>query len=123
MLIQHDAKIVAGGCVQQSYGGKQHLSLVRYLSDNSNIAALKQDNIIADKRISLYPNPVNDVLHVTGLNGKTITIINIRGDVIKRVIVNSDIYNLNVNSFAKGVYCVKVEGGAVRDGNLKFVKE
>ncbi len=80
------------------------------------------DNISA---FTMYPNPVKDVLHVSGLkssNTTTLTIVNSQGSIIKKSTVNAESYDFNVSKLKQGTYYLKVE----EDNNsntYQFIKE
>jgi len=58
--------------------------------------------------INIYPNPVSDILHITNVKGGTIYIYNVIGNVVK-VIKDAEEFNtIDVSSFVKGNYFVRV---------------
>lgn len=78
--------------------------------------ALKCNN----KNISIYPNPVKDVLLIDGLSlpKNNIQIVNVLGKTVLQF-SSSTLNSFNVSNLTKGVYMVKVNG----EGGVKFVKE
>ncbi len=80
------------------------------------------DNNALASSFSMYPNPVKDVLHVSGLNAvenTSVTIINIQGNIIKRATVNAASYDFNVSELKQGRYYLQVN-----DNNVyQFLKE
>ena len=78
--------------------------------------------------ISIYPNPANDILNITSSETiSEIEIVNVMGQVVKRIEVNSDNAVCDVEDLKAGVYVVRIysrpfgsaQGAALR----KFVKE
>ena len=74
--------------------------------------------------ISIYPNPATDILNITSSETiLEIKIINVMGQVVKRMEVNSDNAVCDVEDLTNGVYVVRIhtEGAVVLQ--RKFVKE
>ncbi len=76
--------------------------------------------------ISLFPNPATDILNITSSETiSEIEIVNVMGQVVRRIEVNSDNAVCDVNELTSGVYVVRIrtlrqaQGAALR----KFVKE
>ncbi|MBR5984513.1 MAG: leucine-rich repeat domain-containing protein [Bacteroidales bacterium] len=78
--------------------------------------------------INLYPNPVNDILNI--VSSETISeieIVNVMGQVVKRVEVNADNAACNVEDLVSGVYVIRIR--TIQQTNeaaffqRKFVKE
>ncbi len=72
--------------------------------------------------VIIYPNPVKDVLHVSGLNASdktSLSIINAQGNVIKKVSVNATSYELNVKQLQRGTYYLKIND----TNSYQFIKE
>ena len=64
-------------------------------------------------KISLFPNPTKDVLHInlgTEWIGKTVSIVNMNGIVVQSVKVQSPLQKLDLSSLKSGMYFVKGEG-------------
>ncbi|MBQ2077592.1 MAG: C10 family peptidase, partial [Bacteroidales bacterium] len=83
-----------------------------------NIEELNSQNI------NLYPNPTNDILNITSSETiSEIEIVNVMGQVVKRIEVNADNAACNVEDLTRGVYVVRIstEGKVISQG--KFVKE
>lgn len=72
--------------------------------------------------VDIYPNPATDVLYIDVLQNSELEILNIEGQILRNLIINSDHATLDVSGFAEGLYFVKVKnerGFCVK----KFVKE
>ncbi|MEO8116916.1 MAG: T9SS type A sorting domain-containing protein, partial [Bacteroidota bacterium] len=75
-----------------------------------NLNALKLENI---SKISIYPNPADNILHVLNLKAGEkyqLTIMNNLGNVFKKSFVeNVSIYDFNLSGIKAGVYYLKVQ--------------
>ncbi|MFZ1798312.1 MAG: T9SS type A sorting domain-containing protein, partial [Chitinophagaceae bacterium] len=85
--------------------------------------AFKPGNI---SKISIYPNPVENVLHIQNLdaNGKyQLRIMNNLGNVFKQYSVehNTSFY-FNLNGLKAGVYYLKVQSGE-KSSSYMFIKK
>ena len=76
-------------------------------------------------RLSVYPNPATDKIHLTDLDGsiRLINIYNAAGQLVLQQAVNGNpLIEINVTSLSKGFYV----GTAIMDGNqmasFKFLK-
>ena len=91
-----------------------------------------KDNALPE--IALFPNPTNDILNITSSETiSEIEIVNVMGQVVRRIEINSDNAVCDVNELTSGVYMVRIrtlryfgeaqqpqaQGAALR----KFVKE
>ncbi len=67
-------------------------------------------NLPADMSINVYPNPAKDVLNVVSdLSIKNITLVNYVGQSVYTSAVNSNTYQMNVSTYAPGMYIVRIE--------------
>lgn len=82
-----------------------------------------------DKRVSLYPNPATNNLHIVAdkaLNAKSISIVSINGAQAMNIAVKAgtETTDVNINSLATGNYMVRINDAS---GNVittrKFVKK
>lgn len=72
---------------------------------------------------SLYPNPANDVLHISAEgNIDTIKIYNTLGQLVVTQTVNEATTTIDIATLSKGVYLVHIVSGA-KESALKFIKE
>nr|WP_055446585.1 T9SS type A sorting domain-containing protein [Lacinutrix mariniflava] len=79
-----------------------------------------KDNEISNNLISIFPNPANSTINVSGLTTKqNYTIYNILGAKISIGEISNINNSINVNDFANGIYLLKFNNG----NTLKFVKE
>jgi parallel beta-helix repeat protein len=80
------------------------------------------EKAITHTTIALYPNPVMDVLTVTGLQQNTqLQVVDINGKVIINTTANIATIQLPVNNLTTGTYLLKVVNGKATQ-TLKFVK-
>ena len=99
---------------------------VTYIAVFVTITAIKEN---MEPDISLYPNPVFDILNISSPETiSEIEIVNAIGQAVKRMEVNSDNAVCDVEDLESGVYVVRfrtlsgVEGSATLS-QRKFVKE
>ncbi len=89
----------------------------------SFIPAVGIDESIATE-ITLFPNPVNDILNITSSETiSEIEIVNVMGQVVKRIEVNSDNVVCNVEDLKAGVYVVRIRIASATLSQRRFVKE
>lgn len=96
----------------QSFINADELSLETSLSTNDNAAQVSTTaSETAAVTLSVYPNPVADVMFIDGAEAiSKITIVNSIGAVVSQV--NSPSENsINVSTLENGVYIVVVENG------------
>ncbi len=83
-----------------------------------NIEELNSQNI------NLYPNPANEILNITSSETiSEIEIVNVMGQVVKRIEVNADNAACNVEDLTRGVYVVRISTESKVISQRKFVKE
>jgi hypothetical protein len=101
-----------------TYSTSQSISIV----DCSTLTAFINENKL-HTNISIYPNPVNEILNVESevFNGKIeIKIVNVLGNLVMKeeFKIKTDATQINVSALPRGIYYIKV-GNEVG----KFVKE
>jgi len=63
--------------------------------------------------VSVYPNPVADVLTVSGVNGRAV-LFDMRGSVVASFDVDGAETRVNLGSLANGVYMLRVADGVAK---------
>ena len=73
---------------------------------------------------NVYPNPVKDVLTVTGEDMKQVTVYNALGQLVKSVNCNDNTVQINVNDLQNGMYFVNVisNNGTMTTSKVSVVK-
>jgi hypothetical protein len=62
-------------------------------------------------QISLYPNPANDMVTISGIiTPVTLEICNSGGEIVKTMIVEKG--SFNVGELPKGIYLIKINNGS-----------
>lgn len=95
-------------------------------NDDAGFAnAITEENSSITNNITLYPNPVKDVLRIQGLNAKektTISIVDMQGRATIKTTAPNETASINVKQLSAGTYLVKIEADK-KITTLKFVKE
>jgi photosystem II stability/assembly factor-like uncharacterized protein len=103
-----------------------HVTVNGCVSDTSNIIYVLitgLENLLSENNsIQIYPNPANTTIDISHTKRSEIEIINIEGQILKSISATGNNTTIDISSFAKGMYFVKVKnetGIAIK----KFVKE
>jgi len=93
-----------------------------FFIDDISITYTVGVNETAKENVSIHPNPVNDILHVTANGYNKVEILNFLGQVILSENVTNSNFEVNVSDFNSGVYFVRLQG---ENGTItkKFVKK
>ena len=94
-------------------GAIDDLKIYNYVLDQADITSLYNNNTLSSSdfaqnnlEVSLYPNPVNDVLNIeTTLEVKSVEIYNIQG----QKVLSSNQKQINVSDLAAGMYMVRIQ--------------
>lgn len=87
-----------------------------------NVGAKLAVSSATKSQLSVYPNPVKEVLNINSNDQKVtqVAFYSIDGKLVKTI--NQDVKNINVNDLPKGVYLVKVKSSDT-EKSFKVVKE
>ncbi len=78
----------------------------------------------AVSEIALFPNPATDILNITSSETiSEIEIVNVMGQVVKRIEVNADNAVCDVEDLKAGVYVVRIHAASATLSQRRFVKE
>ena len=112
-------------------GGNRNSILRSYRCDSSFASGgpMPQDTLpVAAKKvvIKLYPNPVLGELHIdtdelTALTGKTATLFNSTGKLVKKFVLQSNKETINLQQMPSGFYILKI-GDAGEQKSFKVIK-
>jgi len=129
IAIQPDGKIVAVGYIGLHSGFYSAFAIARYNGDDCSVGranivsnSTKQDR--TPLMIILSPNPVKDDLRLTGLSAslKTISIIDLKGNLLQQIETAATSYSFNTNQLSAGMYLIKIDEDG-RFVTLKFMKQ
>ena len=114
--------------VQWNDGNTDNPRTVVVTNDTTFIASFEVGNGIEENsiesQISLYPNPVGNTLNITSSETiSEIEIVNVMGQVVRRIEVNSDNAVCDVNELTSGVYVVRIHTEGTVVSQRKFVKK
>lgn len=123
LLLQSDGKLVTGG----SFNGSDDLRgllLTRFTSNTPTSIKTADGQQVA---VTLYPNPVSDLLILTFGNAPSalqgdIHILNVSGQIMYSGPLKGGQMSIPVNHLAAGVYAVRVTSGTEAQ-TVKFVKK
>ena len=74
--------------------------------------------------INVFPNPATDILYITSSETiSEIEIVNVIGQVVRRIEVNGDNAVCNVEDLTSGVYVVRIRTASATLSQQRFVKE
>ena len=97
------------------------------LEFNTPISSSITDSRYNKEVVSIYPNPVQDILKVSGLSSKysTAYIYNISGNVVwvSQLLKGGDTNVLNVSKLERGLYFIRFTGDIDSETTIKFIKE
>ncbi len=86
----------------------------RFVFPNTRSKSLEENSSIVTKKISTYPNPVSDIMNInlpSGLTTANITIIDVSGRIhYHENIINTKELQIDVSTFAKGIYILSARG-------------
>lgn len=111
VLIQSDSKIILNG-FSPNYNiaplentGRLHYNYImaRYYGKSDWVSI---ENLKFQYDFNLYPNPVNDVLHINTKNSGLLTLYNLEGKLIIQKNLNDNNATLNTDLLINGVYFV-----------------
>ncbi len=86
-------------------GGKSSVGIVKKF--NSNDVSVMENETATN--LNIYPNPVKDVVRVSGENINSVSIYNSIGVLVERIEVRSNNAEINMNDYNTGIYFIQVE--------------
>ncbi|MBI5218008.1 MAG: T9SS type A sorting domain-containing protein, partial [Bacteroidia bacterium] len=66
-------------------------------------------NDIPEQNINIYPNPANNNIEIEGLQAGKIEIMNLQGQVIKKIVVSNTKSNIDISKLSGGVYTMRIK--------------
>lgn len=84
--------------------GGAEMSFSNFVSGYTHI-----DNSISDN-VNVFPNPSSGTVNISGVQGTYIVVYNILGEIVFTENVESVSTKIDVSSFSKGIYFIKIEG-------------
>lgn len=100
-------------CLGTSYGQAEDYSL--------NVGTLSVTDITGAAKVLVYPNPVQDVLYLNGMDAQKVQISNILGQKVK--VRDSSENAWDVSSLKPGAYVIQVEDANGKVKSFKFIKK
>jgi bilirubin oxidase len=65
-------------------------------------------NDTASKPFVLYPNPTNDIIHISGLGLGEIYLYNVQGQLINYKIISKDQVDVDISQYSQGIYFLTI---------------
>jgi len=123
LALQPDGKIVVVGVSKNSIAYYYDVTLFRYFGDATPIGI---NEIISGDGFGLYPNPAGITISIEssshGSGNSTVSIYDIRGNLVIEASLKADITKLDIHKLSKGLYIAKINKGEnIR--MIKFIKE
>lgn len=103
--------------IYESEGKPQVGVIATYYIDCQHINV--EENIIRET-VEIYPNPVDNILNINGMNLNQITIYNYLGQKVLNVICNSN--SIDVSNLPKGIYLINMIDDSGKSVISKIVK-
>ena len=128
IVLQKDYKIVTlENILTESNPDTAYFYLYRYKNDVDTINTLSTpENAIAkiNSSIKVSPNPVQSILHITGLKSNTkLSIINGLGKTVAEANASSNSYNWNIQNLSAGNYFLVASQNNKLIASIKFIKQ
>lgn len=135
MAIAHDSfgNLVVGGYMSGNLfnnvpnvapisksGGDSDFWMARLAKTDCNGVPLSTNDVTSTS-FSIYPNPVDDIVTITGSDTSqlsTYAIYNLAGQVVQQDVIGSD-HQIKVNQLTSGLYLLEL---STQDGNVQTVK-
>jgi Secretion system C-terminal sorting domain len=87
----------------------------------SNVVVVRYDD---DLNISVYPNPVTDIITITGLSGNSeIRMMNATGQVVLMKKTLASIYSMNIAAMKPGIYMMEIVSDNGKKSFKKIIKQ
>ncbi|HZK09146.1 MAG TPA: T9SS type A sorting domain-containing protein [Bacteroidales bacterium] len=68
------------------------------------------DELVVDRSINVYPNPANEVINIASdYDMRSVTLVNYVGQTVFSQVVEGNDFQINVSTFVKGMYFVRIE--------------
>jgi hypothetical protein len=85
-------------------GGKSSVSVVKKF--NGEVDVMENETV---SNLNIYPNPVKDVVRVSGEDINSISVYNSLGVLVEKIEVRSNNAEINMNDYNTGIYFIQVE--------------
>ncbi|MBO7652421.1 MAG: leucine-rich repeat domain-containing protein [Bacteroidales bacterium] len=94
---------------------------VTYMAVFSDVTSIEEN---VAQEISIFPNPTSNILNITSSEPiSEIAIVNMMGQLVKRIEVNADNAACDVEDLKAGVYVVRIRAASATLSQRRFVKE
>ena len=73
------------------------------------------------RKIKVYPNPTSNNIFITQALGCKLSIVNMVGDCVKSILINSNLSNVDISELKSGYYLIKIDGQEVAYENKLLI--
>lgn len=77
----------------------------------------------SNNEVKIYPNPATENFIIENAENSTVKIFSISGQIIFESLVNSKIFPVNINGFAKGMYVIEISSSVTETTQQKLIIE
>jgi hypothetical protein len=98
--------------VFSGFGDFADVSATEYQNVNMIYAGIDNDlieKLIRDKEVKIYPNPARNFVNITNVENSEISVSDIHGRMVMKVIGNSNLFRLDLDGLKTGVYLISVK--------------
>jgi hypothetical protein len=98
--------------VFSGFGDFADVSATEYQNVNMIYAGIDNDlieKLIKDKEVKIYPNPARNFVNITNVENSEISVSDIHGRMVMKVIGNSNLFWLDLDGLKTGVYLISVK--------------
>lgn len=109
--------------VFSAYSNAEYWNVFTNIQQNDDCTGIEEDNELAT--LNMYPNPVGNTLYINAEETiSNIEIVNVMGQVVKKMYVNSDNAVCDVEELPNGFYVVRIYNEDTKSFcQKKFAKE
>lgn len=102
-----------------------NLYRIKQVDNDGKFSYSKSVNIVFTTSLKLFPNPINNILTITGLanDSSLLYIINAKGETVNKAQTSSDEFNWNVQNLSAGNYFLVVLQNDKIIASIKFIKQ
>ncbi|HQP03690.1 MAG TPA: T9SS type A sorting domain-containing protein [Bacteroidales bacterium] len=82
---------------------------VRLLTNDADLTAVEP---VANNNVSIYPNPSNGMINIDNIDGASVEVMNVLGQIVESINIASTHNTIDMSSYATGTYVVRIVNGS-----------